>query len=164
MEGRRIPITLAVHDLLLYGPHTVAIPLSVNRLVSEHLEVIPTPLTPALCGDPDALSVITTESSRVPVTVGVKVTLMVQVSPTPRVLPQVLVWLKLVPLLMAMEDMDSVPVPLFFRIIGTATLLVEVSWEPKISAAGVNVTAGTPVAPVPVSGTVCGLPVAVSVY
>jgi hypothetical protein len=74
--------------LAFYGPQTVVMPLNVNRLVNEHLVVMPVPERVTECGDPAALSVTVTAPDRVPVAVGVKVTLMVQDCPEVRVDPQ----------------------------------------------------------------------------
>ncbi len=53
---------------------------------------IPVPLRLTLCGLFGALSVIDTVPVRVPVAVGVKVTLMVQLAPATTEAPQVFVW------------------------------------------------------------------------
>ncbi len=53
---------------------------------------IPVPLRLTLCGLPAALSVIDSVPVRVPVAVGVKVTLMVQLAPAATEAPQVFVW------------------------------------------------------------------------
>jgi hypothetical protein len=50
----------------------------VNKLVSEHLVLMPVPESVVVCGELGALSVTVSAPDRVPVTVGVKVTLMVQ--------------------------------------------------------------------------------------
>jgi hypothetical protein len=54
----------------------------------------PVPVSVIVCGLPDALSVTVTVPVRVPVVVGVKVTLMVQFAPAAKLAPQALVWLK----------------------------------------------------------------------
>ena len=52
---------------------------------------VPEPLRFAICGLPEALSVIATVAVLVPVAVGVNVTLMVQFAPAATEVPQVLV-------------------------------------------------------------------------
>ena len=68
------------------------------RLVGEGVafgpEASPVPLKPIVCGLPAALSVMVTEAVRGPVWAGLKVTVMVQLAPIARPVPQVLVWLK----------------------------------------------------------------------
>ena len=51
----------------------------------------PVPVRVITCGDPAALSVTETTPVRLPVTVGVKVTEIVQLAPAARLLPHVLV-------------------------------------------------------------------------
>ena len=87
-----------------------------------HLVLMPVPDRVTVCGDPDALSVTVKAPERVPVTVGVKVTLMVQLMPGASVAPQPLVSLKSPEALM--EEIESVPVPTFFRVAATATEVV----------------------------------------
>ena len=68
------------------------------RLVADKVafgpETSPVPLKPIVCGLPAASSVMVTEAVRGPVWVGLKVTVMVQLAPAARPVPQVLVWLK----------------------------------------------------------------------
>jgi hypothetical protein len=65
---------------------TVALLLELLRLKSD-----PAPLKPTIWGLPAALSLIVTVPVRAPVTVGVNVTLIVQVDPAARLAGQLLV-------------------------------------------------------------------------
>jgi hypothetical protein len=64
------------------------------KLVGEGvtMTVVPVPDRVTLCGDVDELSVIVMVPGRLPLAVGVKVTLMVQVTPPANVVPQLFVW------------------------------------------------------------------------
>jgi len=89
------------------------------------LDETPLPLNAAACGLPLALSVTATPALRVPVAVGLNVTLIVQLVPAARLAPQVWVWVKsplLVPV-MAMPLMLSAALPALERVIDCATLL-----------------------------------------
>jgi hypothetical protein len=55
---------------------------------------VPVPLRATVCGLPTALSLILSVAVRVPVAVGRKVTLIVQLAPAAKVLPHVCVWEK----------------------------------------------------------------------
>ena len=68
----------------------------------------PVPVSPAVCGLFEALSVTVSEAVRLPVAVGVKVTLIVQLAPAARLLPQLLVWPKS-PLLAPVTAMLVIP-------------------------------------------------------
>jgi hypothetical protein len=59
------------------------------RLVGDRFAVVPIPLSDTCCGLPAALSVRPSAALRVPVAVGLKVTLMVQLAPAAREVPQV---------------------------------------------------------------------------
>ena len=74
------------------------------------------------CGLPGALSVMLTVPVRVPVCVGVKVTLMMQLAPLASELPQVLVWAKspLATMLVTLKDV----VPAFVNVTLCAALVV----------------------------------------
>jgi len=76
------------------------------------------PDTPAVCGLFVALSVTVNVPLRVPVAVGVKVTLIVQFAPAATDVPQLLVCAKLPPLVpvMAMLVIDSAALPEFERV------------------------------------------------
>jgi hypothetical protein len=107
--------------------------------------------------------VIEIEPVRVPVAVGVKVTLNVQLAPAPSELPQVLPVSEKSPVAAPTESVvDSVLV--FFTVTPWPALVVPSSCEANVKAAGVTVTVtvGAPV-PVPERVTVCGEFVALSV-
>ncbi len=53
-------------------------------------------------------------------------------------------------------------VPVFWMVIVCAAVVVPTAVDAKLSEAGVNVSVGPDVAPVPESATVCGVPVALS--
>lgn len=53
----------------------------------------PCPCKLTVCGLPPPLSLIETDAVRLPVAVGLKVTLMVQLFPVPNCVPQLFVWL-----------------------------------------------------------------------
>ena len=75
----------------------------------------PVPVRLAVRGLPVALSVMVTVALRVPAAVGLKVTLIVQLPPTPRLEPQPLVWAKsplLVPVTATLLMASAEPVPL----------------------------------------------------
>ncbi len=63
-----------------------------ERVTAGAVAATPVPVRLTLCGLPAALSVIDTVPVRVPVAVGVKVTLMVQLAPATTEAPQVFVW------------------------------------------------------------------------
>jgi hypothetical protein len=59
------------------------------KLVGESFAVVPVPLSETVCGLPDALSVTLKAALRVPLAVGLKVTLIVQLALAASELPQV---------------------------------------------------------------------------
>jgi hypothetical protein len=59
------------------------------KLVGDSSAVVPIPLSGTSCGLPDALSVTPKEALRVPVAVGLKVTLKVQLAPAAKDAAQV---------------------------------------------------------------------------
>jgi hypothetical protein len=65
-----------------------------SRLVGESSTSVPVPLRERVCGLPGPLSVIDSVPVRVPIAVGLKLTLIVQLAPAANELPQVLVWAK----------------------------------------------------------------------
>ena len=116
------------------------------------------PVRDTLCGLPDALSFTETAPDRIPVAVGVKVTLIEQFAPAASVAPHVFVSAKS-PLLVMLEiAMASLPV--FESVILCAALVVPTGCAPKFRLVGVRLATGAP--PVPASATMCGLPEAVS--
>lgn len=99
---------------------------------------------------------------REPVAAGRKVTLMLQFAPAARVVPQVVVLAKsaaLVPV-NAMLVMLMVAFPVFDKVTARELLVVLITCAPNAREVGDSCAAG--LVPVPVSGTVCGLPLALS--
>ena len=98
---------------------------------------------------------------RVPVVVGVNVTISVQLPPDASVLEQVFVCAKS-PVAAPMERVvDTVPV--FFTVTGLLALVVPTVCDANVKLDGVGVTTTVPPVPVPVRLTVCGELVAESV-
>jgi hypothetical protein len=62
--------------------------------------------------------------------------------------------------LMDMFDIEKLAVPVFFKVVESGLEVVPAVWLPKDKLAGVRLA--MPCAPVPVNGTVCGLPTALS--
>ena len=108
----------------------------------------PVPVKLAVCGLPGALSVTVIVPVRVPATVGVKVTLMLQFEPAAREVPQVLVCAKS-PLL-AMLVIDKLAVPVLLNVIFCAALVVPTFWLPNVRLVGLSEATG-PLAPQPVN-------------
>jgi hypothetical protein len=121
---------------------------------------IPVPESDTLWGLFAALSLMDSDALRAPEAVGLKVTLMLQVTPTATLAPQVLVCEKspvLAPVsVMPAPLMSSVAVPVFCNVTVCAVLLVPTIWLAKVKLVAPSVTAGA--VPVPVSATTCGLP------
>jgi hypothetical protein len=121
---------------------------------------IPVPVKPTACGLPPPSSLNSTDALRAPVAVGVKVTFTEQLSPTPKVLPHVVVSEKspaFVPAI-AISQMCIVALPSFLSVTVMGVLLVPTDWLLKLRLVGVRLT---PV-PTPVRITVWGLPPALS--
>ena len=78
----------------------------------------PVPERLTVCAQPRALSMMLTEALRLPLAVGVKVTLMVQEAPAATDLPHVLPSAKLVRLkpVTKMTEILNVPLPVFLRV------------------------------------------------
>jgi hypothetical protein len=102
-------------------------------------------------------------AERLPLRVGAKVTLIVQLAPVATEVPQLFVWLKSPALLPLMDipEMDRTAVPLFVNIAVCGALVVPTFCFAKFRLVGESFTAGA--MPVPLRLTVCGLPVALSV-
>ena len=80
--------------------------------------VVPVPERPIVWGLLLALSVMLTEAVSLPLAVGVKVTLIVQLAPAATEVPHVLVWAKALALVavIARLVMLNVPLPLLVRV------------------------------------------------
>ena len=110
-----------------------------------------------------ALSVIVKEAVRAPEAVGVKVTLIAQFVPAAKLVPQLFVCEKspaLVPAI-PIAPIDSVALPLFVSVSVCGLLVVPVFCTEKVKLATLKLAPGAP--PIPVSPTVCGLLLALSV-
>lgn len=127
---------------------------------------VPVPARLTDCWLPAALlllSVMVKEAVRLPVAVGVNVTLIVQLLPAVSELPQLLVCAKspgLVPV-SAMLLMVRVAFPVLLSVAVWAVLVVPTLVELKLRLAGETLAEGA--LPVPVTLTACGLVVALSV-
>src|ERR1022692_4469699 len=98
----------------------------------------------------DLLSLTEMEPIRVPVVLGVKVTLSVQLAPGFTVAPQVFVWAN-GPVTVKLATV-RIPRPVLVSAAFMAGLVVLIIWLGKVRPLGENVTAGN--TPVPVSGSV----------
>ena len=76
-------------ELFEYAPEAL-----VTRETTPPPDETPVPVRLAVWGLPAALSLTVSVAARVPVAVGVKVTLIVQFAPAARLVPQLLVWPK----------------------------------------------------------------------
>jgi hypothetical protein len=119
----------------------------------------PVPVRLTACGLPLALSAMLIAPVRVPVVVGVNVTLIVQTAPPATDVPQVFVWVKSP--LVATVVIVNVWLPVFVRLTVCIALTIPTSWLEKERLVGERLTAGN-VAPVPVRPTLWGLPLALS--
>ncbi len=125
--------------------------------------VEPPPVSGTLCGLPGALSAMVSAAKRVPDALGVKMTLMVQLSPAATD-EQLFVCEKsaaLVPVIVMFVTVKG-PAPLLVRVTGDAELGVPTGALGKLRLVGLRLTAGWRI-PVPLSGTACGLFGALSV-
>ena len=116
-----------------------------------------------MCGEPLALSVTLTLAVLEPVDPGVNLTEITQLPPTSTDDPQVLVCAKsaaFVPV-MPILVISSKPVPVFCKIVFMAELVTPTAVLGKVSEAGLKLTAAA--VPVPLTGTLCGEPEALSV-
>ena len=91
---------------------------------------VPVPLRLTVCGLEVSPSVMVKVPVRLATEPGVKVTLMIQLAPALRLVPQVLVSAKL--LLAAMLVMVSAVVPMLLRVTVCAGLVVLICWFPKL--------------------------------
>src|SRR5256712_7404189 len=99
------------------------------KLTGESFAVVPIPLSVTFCGLPAALSLMLTAAIRVPLAVGLNVTLILQLAPAANELPQVWVCAKfpaLVPVI-AMLLMVKLAVPVFLSVTFFAALVVPIA-------------------------------------
>jgi hypothetical protein len=124
---------------------------------------VPVPVRLTVCVAGLALSVMVKVAVSEPARVGVKVTLRVQLAPAVSLEPQLLVWAKsllFVPAMVTPVTL-SVVLPVFNSVTVCAALVVLSTWLPNERVVGDRLA--TAPTPVPVSITVCGLIVALSV-
>jgi len=91
---------------------------------------MPVPLKETVCGLPGALSVRAMEPERVPAAVGVNVTVMMQLAPTPWPEPQVFVWAKSP--LATMLLIVRARLPVLVKVTVCGALAVPTGWFPKL--------------------------------
>src|SRR2546427_1397287 len=126
---------------------------------------VPIPVRAIACGAPGALSAMVMAPFRVPVAVGVKMTLMVQLAPAATLVP----FLQVVPAAGAKSPlgstlvMVSMTVPPFVSVTTWVGLVVLRGWLPKLKFAVDRLTAGPEGVPVPIKLITWGLPPASSV-
>jgi hypothetical protein len=129
------------------------------------LAAAPVPVSGTVCGLPVALSANETAAVRAPDAVGLNVTLIVQFAFAASDAGHVFVCAKsprLVPVTVTPEIVNAA-VPVFVTVIACAGLVVFSACDANVKLVGANVTTGVlAAAPVPVSGTNCGLPAALS--
>lgn len=112
--------------------------------VNVAIGATPTPLIATVCGLPEALSVNLTVDDRLPVLVGLKITLIVQLAFTPSEEGQLLVCEKsavlLLEILMVVKDSDASPV--FVSVTTCGVLPIPTCWFPKLRLVGDKLTTG----------------------
>ncbi len=118
---------------------------------------VPVPDIVIVCGLPDALSAIKIEELRVPVVVGVKVTVIVQLALTARVAPQLLVCEKSaeLPPETAIELTLSCAVPTLVTVTGCGLLATPVCTLPKFKLELLRLTSGVFAADRERNATIC---------
>src|SRR5207237_1230355 len=153
-----LPILLAVDSNWLPKPRLVG--------ANPAPGAVPLPVSATVCGLPPALSATDSVPVRAPEAVGVKVTLRSEVRRAGK--DAGLVGQAFEPVLVgakspeaAKEMMVKAAVPVFVSVIVIGALVVASSWLPKSRLMEDNPTSGD--VPFPLSATVCGLPLALSV-
>jgi hypothetical protein len=112
---------------------------------------MPLPDSEIVVGLFTALLVTVTEPVRAPAAVGVKVTLIVQLAPTARVVPQLFVCAKSP--LAVMELIVAELVPLFDSVVDWAAVVEPTTVDANARLAGLALSAGPGAVPVPLSAT-----------
>jgi hypothetical protein len=105
----------------------------------------PTPERPTVCGLPPALSVMVTDAVRLPLAVGVNITLIVQLPPAASELPHVFVCAKspaFAPVI-AMLDRLKPALPVLPRVTVWGALVEPTAWFPKARLAGERLALGS---------------------
>lgn len=140
----RVPVPPLFRVTVLIAPVVPTFWSGNATLVGDRVTagVIPVPLKLAVWGLPAALSGMVTVPVLVPVAVGVKVTLIMQLAPATREVPQLLVWPKspLTPILPPVMERGAVPLLVSVKI--CALLVVPTFWPPKVRLEGVSVATG----------------------
>jgi hypothetical protein len=159
-----VPVLLRVTVCAALVPPTVV--LAKERLDGDAPATgtpIPVPVSTTICCEPavlPALSVTVKTPLRVPKAPGSKVTKTEQLDPAATEPAQLLLGTKsdaFVPLMTMLAMVNAAP-PELLRVMVDAALVEPTFWSEKTTVEGANAAAGTP-APVPVSETVCVLPV-----
>jgi len=117
---------------------------------------VPPPIRATLRGLPEALSVMVIDPVRVPVVVGVKVTVIVHEEPAITEVPQLFVCAKSPDAVI--EAMARAPLPVLDSVIVCAGDVEPTSRLAKVRDEVDRFTPGLTMVPVPVSATLCGLP------
>src|SRR5213593_2962406 len=162
----RDPVTAAafvVSAIVVPAALSVLAPRLLSNAIDAPPLVVPVPERATACGLPGALSVTLTFALRLPVAVGLKLTVIVQVALTASDAGQSFVCVKspgFVPV-RAMPLIVSGAVPVFCSVDVCGALVEPIASEPNARLAGVRVTLEA--VPVPVRVTLCGLPTALSV-
>ena len=121
------------------GEHTTT-PVAEGALqLGGAVVVVPVPVSEAVCGLPEAESMMLIAPVRVPAWVGEKVTLIEQLAPTAKLLGQLLVWAKS-PLAAMLLNVSAAP-PLLVTVIACPPLVVPTCRLLKIKLLGLSVTA-----------------------
>src|SRR6516225_9152716 len=99
------------------------------RLVADRLTSVPTPVKVTTCGLSTALSLIVSAPVASPVVLGLRATLIVQLAPVARLVPQALVWVNSP--LAAMPLISRGAFPTSITITDRGKLGVPTTWEPS---------------------------------
>src|ERR1700751_2548951 len=143
MDSAVVPMLVRVMALATLTPVATS---PNDRLAGANLAVVPVPLSGTCCGLPVALSVMLMAAERAPVAAGLKSTLIVQAALTAREAPQVVAVLMNSALLLpviAMLEMASAAVPVFFSVTLCTALVTPTATAPKFRLGGVSETVVT---------------------
>ena len=157
-----LPVLAKVTDCEALEVPTSMVPKVRLFAESKTLGLEPVPVKPTVCWLPDTppeLSAMVSVPVRVPLALGEKTTLMVQLPPTLTLLAQIVGSEKspLVEILAIERAAD----PVLLRVTGWEALEVPTAWLLKVRLEGETEARGA--TPVPLKLTVCGLPLALSV-
>jgi hypothetical protein len=137
---------------VLVDPTAVDVNASLAGVIVMTTGSVPVPVSFTVCGEFIALSVTVNEPVRVPVTVGVNVTVTEQLAPALSVVGQLFVCAKSPVGFEMVTGVDMLPV--FFTVTTFPALVVFTVCAANVSLAGVVVTVTMPATPVPVKLTV----------